>query len=128
MRPVNDLVDAVTMPFKALFVVGLCWAINAMTFSGTWWVKWVALGMGIATVVALARGLRTFVVLALAAAAGWWVYKRFGAEGRARFDEWMSRVKPQSADILRAVRPASPEQPLGRGDVTWVPPSGATPH
>jgi hypothetical protein len=124
MRPVNDLVDAVTMPFKALFVVGLCWAINAMTFSGTWWVKWVALGMGIATVVALARGLRTFVVLALAAAAGWWIYKRFGAEGRARFDEWMGRVKPQAAEIMRAIRPMGTGRPTSHGEPNWAPPGG----
>ena len=57
MNPLRDLSQALVMPFKALFVVGLCAVINAMTYSGHWWVKWVALGMGIATVVALAEGL-----------------------------------------------------------------------
>lgn len=52
MRPIKDLTDAVTMPFRALFVVGICWVINAMTSPGHWWVWWVALGMGIATLVA----------------------------------------------------------------------------
>lgn len=119
MRPIKDLSDAIAMPFKAVFVVGLCWVINAMTFSGYWWVKWVALGMGIATVVALARGFRTLLVLALAAAAGWWIYKRFGAEGRARFDEWFGRAKPQAADIVRAFRP------VAGADRAWQPPAGA---
>jgi hypothetical protein len=123
MRPIKDLSQAITMPFKFIFVVGLCWAINAMTFSGYWWVKWVALGMGIATVVALARGFRTFLVLALAVAAGWWIYKRFGAEGRARFDAWMDRAKPQAAEVLRAIRPVN-------SNASWAPPasSSSAPH
>lgn len=57
MNPVKDVWNLVAMPMKAVFVVGLCGLINWMTFAGTWWVKWVALGMGIATVVAVARGL-----------------------------------------------------------------------
>jgi hypothetical protein len=118
MNPIKDLSQAVAMPFKALFVVGLCGAINWFTYSGTWWVKWVALGMGIATVVALARGFRTLFVLALAAAAGWWIYKRYGADGRARFDAWFGRVKPQAAEIVRSIRPAARD---------WTQPA-ETPH
>jgi UPF0716 family protein affecting phage T7 exclusion len=67
-------------------------------------------------VVALARGFRTVLVLALAAAAGWWIYKRFGAEGRARFDAWMDRAKPQAAEVLRAIRPVN-------SSASWAPPA-----
>ncbi len=113
MRPIKDLTDAVTMPFKALFVIGLCGVINWFTFSGYWWVKWVALGMGIATIVALARGFRTVFVLAVAAAAGWWIYKRYGEQARARFDEWMGRAQPQAAEVVRAVREFRTVGPTG---------------
>jgi hypothetical protein len=101
MNPLRDLTQALTMPFRALFVVGLCAVINAMTYSGHWWVKWVALGMGIATVVALAKGARSLAVLALVALAGWWIYRRYGAAARASFDDWVGRTRPASADVVR---------------------------
>jgi len=104
MNPLRDLHRALTMPFRALFVVTLCGVINAMTYSGTWWVKWVALGMGIATVVALAKGARTLAVLALIALAGWWIYRRYGAAARAGFDDWVGRAKPAAADVLQRLR------------------------
>lgn len=75
-RPATDLSRAVLMPLKALFVVGLCGLINAMTFDGTWWVKWVALGMGIATVVALLRGLRALMLVGGAAWLAHWLQQR----------------------------------------------------
>ena len=101
MNPLRDLSQAFVMPFKALFVVGLCAVINAMTYSGHWWVKWVALGMGIATVVALAKGARTLALVALVALAGWWIYRRHGAAARASFDDWLGRAHPASADVVR---------------------------
>jgi len=101
-RPVKDLTNAVVMPFKAVFVVGLCWFINAMTFNGVWWVQWVALGMGIATVVALARGARTLLVLALAAWVGMKIYKRYGAAARTQFDAWVARTSPGAAQMVQA--------------------------
>jgi len=119
-RPLKDLSNAVLMPFKAVFVVGLCWAINAMTYSGVWWVKWVALGMGIATLVALARGVRTLLVLALAGWVGMKIYKRYGPAARAQFDAWVSRTHPGAAQMLQAwtAAPAAPEgfgaAPTGR--------------
>ena len=68
MNPIRDLIRAVTRPLKALFVVGLCAVINAMTSPGHGWFQWVALGMGIATIVALAKGLRTALALGFVAA------------------------------------------------------------
>lgn len=82
-RPVRDLTDAVVMPFKALFVVGLCALINYMTFRGHWWVQWVALGMGIAVLVAWARGLRTLLLLGAGAwAMRWWQRRQAQAGGK----------------------------------------------
>lgn len=108
MRPIHDLSQAVTMPFKALFVVGLCALINAMTSPGQWWFQWVALGMGIAVVVALARGIRTALVLGLVAAAGWWLYRRYGAAARERFHAWAASEKPDNAAaVIRQFWPAA---------------------
>ncbi|MBU6257621.1 MAG: hypothetical protein KGL18_02250 [Burkholderiales bacterium] len=77
--PVRDITQAIVMPFKAVFVVGLTGLINALTYEGVWWFKWVALGMGIAVAVALARAARTLVLLGLAAWVGRRFYRRFGA-------------------------------------------------
>ena len=103
-RPVDHLVDAVVMPFKALFVVGLCGLINAMTWQGTWWVKWVALGMGIAVVVAWARAAKTLLTLAVIAVVGWWVWRRWGDDARAAFDAWVARSRPQAAQVVEVLR------------------------
>lgn len=103
-RPVRDLTQAVLMPFKALFVVGLTGFINAMTFHGVWWFKWVALGMGIAVLVAFARAARTLLLLALVAWVGMKIYRRYGAEARQRFDDWVARTQPQAAQVLDALR------------------------
>lgn len=109
-RPIRDLTDAVVMPLRFVFVVGLCWLINAWTYAGTWWVKWVALGMGIAVVVAFARAARTLVVLLLLAWGGRWLYRRYGAAAKAQFDEWAARTQPQARDVLHALRVAATPQ------------------
>jgi hypothetical protein len=109
MRPIRDLTRAVTVPFKALFVVGLCALINAMTSPGHWWFQWVALGMGIAVVVAVAKGLRTAFVLGLLALVGWWIYRRWGAAARDAFADWARRNElPRAADILQRVMSMPP--------------------
>ena len=108
MRPIRDLTRMVTMPFTAVFVVGLCYVINTMTSPGNAWWRWVALGMGIATAVALARGLRTLLLLALI----WWVgkklYARYGAAARASFDAWVRREQPGWAEVIRAWHEGGP--------------------
>ena len=108
MNPVKDLWTMVTMPFKAAFVVGLCGLINWMTYSGTWWVKWVALGMGIATLVAWAKGLRTAAVLLLAFFVGRWIYRRYGAQARTAFDQWVKTSQPKAAEVIQAFVGADP--------------------
>ena len=101
MNPVKDLYRAVTMPFKAVFVVGLCWFISRMTHSGDWW-HWVALGMGIAVLFSLARGLRTALLLGLVAFVGWKIYERWGSPARQRFDDWVSSQQPGATQVLQA--------------------------
>lgn len=103
-RPVKNLYDAVVMPFKALFVIGLTGFINWMTFSGQWWFKWVAFGMAIAVLVAWARAAKTIFLLALVAWAGWWLHRRYGAAARAQFDDWVRRTQPQAAQVIEMVR------------------------
>ena len=118
--PVKDLGQAILMPLRAVFVVGLCAAINAMTSPGHWWFKWVALGMGVATVVALAKGLRALLILALVALAGRWLYKRYGTTAKARFDEWAKRTQPQAMQVLQALRDShqpAPAADTGSGTV-----------
>jgi hypothetical protein len=78
-RPLRNLTDAVVMPFRAVFVVAITATINAATYSGVWWFKWVALGMGIAVLVSLVRAFKTLVVLGLVAWAGRKLWQRWGS-------------------------------------------------
>jgi hypothetical protein len=111
-QPVKHIADAVIMPFKALFVIGLTGLINAMTFHGVWWFKWVALGMGIAVLVSFARAAKTLLLLALVAWVGMKIYQRYGQAARQAFDDWVSRTQPQAAQVLRALRtPRATEGP-----------------
>ena len=107
-RPVANLADAVLMPLKAVWVVGLTGAINAMTYHGQWWFKWVAFGMAIAVLVAWARAAKTLLVLALVAWVGVKIYKRYGAQARQQFDDWVARTQPQAAQVLQALRAPAP--------------------
>ena len=102
--PITDVTRAIVMPFKALFVVGLTGAINAMTYHGVWWFKWVALGMGIAVLVAFARAARTLLLLALVAYVGHKLYQRYGQDARQRFDDWVAKTQPQAAQVMAALR------------------------
>lgn len=93
--PVTDLYKAIVAPFRFIFVVGLCAFINWMTFSGVWWVKWVAFGMGIAWFVAWARAAKTLLIVGVVAAIGYFIYKRYGAEAKVRYDAWRNDGDPK---------------------------------
>ena len=103
-RPVTDVGRALWMPFRALFVIGLTGFINAVTYSGTWWFKWVAFGMAIAVLVSFARAAKSLLLLALVAWVGWKIYQRYGAAARQAFDDWVTRTQPQAAQVLGALR------------------------
>jgi hypothetical protein len=92
MNPLRSLSEAVTLPFKAVFVIAICFAINLMTAPGHWWVQWVILGMGIALIVTWARALRVLVLGALAAAVGTWAYRRYGDAGRETVNRWLAQA------------------------------------
>ncbi len=57
-------------------VLLLLFVINLMTTPGLWWVKWPALGIGIAWVVSLFRVLRAVVLVGGIAALGTLLSKR----------------------------------------------------
>jgi hypothetical protein len=46
---------AVRFLFLAPFILVTLFVINWMTFTGEWWIKWAALGIGIAWIVCLFR-------------------------------------------------------------------------
>jgi len=112
-RPVKHVADALIMPFRALFVVGLTGVINAMTYQGVWWFKWVALGMGIAVLVSFARAAKSLLLLALVAWVGWKIYQRYGQTARQTFDDWVAKTQPQAAQVLQALR--TPRATAGPG-------------
>lgn len=63
---------AVGFLFKAPLILAFLFVINWMTFSGDWWVKWAALGIGIAWVLSLFRVIRAVILAGgLAALAGY---------------------------------------------------------
>jgi hypothetical protein len=66
---------AVRFLFLGPFILALCFVINWMTFQGEWWVRWVALGIGIAWVVCLLRVLRAVILLGGIAALVAWLAK-----------------------------------------------------
>jgi hypothetical protein len=81
MNPLNLLdapaavVKAVTFPFHALFVVGLCFFINWFTSPGHWWAQWVAFGMTIALVCVWARAVRVLITTVGLAGGAYLVYR-----------------------------------------------------
>ena len=120
-RPIRNLTEAIVMPLRALFVVGLCALINWATSPGQWWVQWVALGMGIAVLVAWARAARTLVVLGIVAWVGWKIYQRYGATARTRF-EVVDDIHRRGTTVLLVEQNAS--RALGLADRGYVMDSG----
>ena len=63
--------------FKAPLILLFLFVINWMTYSGQWWFKWAALGIGIAWVISLFRVLRAIILAGgLAALAGYVASRR----------------------------------------------------
>jgi len=74
---VRKTARAAAFLFKAPLILLLLFAINWMTYSGEWWFKWAALGIGIAWVISLFRVLRAIVLAGgLAALAGYVASRR----------------------------------------------------
>lgn len=80
--------------------------INLTTSPGHRGFQWVTFGLGIASVIALARGLRTLAVLLLAGWLGKKIYERYGAAAREAFDAWVARSQPKAAEVVGALRSA----------------------
>jgi hypothetical protein len=45
------------------FLLVMLFTVNWITFSGHWWIKWVAVGIAIAWVISLLRVLRALILL-----------------------------------------------------------------
>ena len=74
---VKKTADAVGFLFKGPLILLLLLVINWMTFTGEWWFKWAALGIGIAWVISLFRVIRALVLAGgLAAIAGYIASRR----------------------------------------------------
>ena len=54
---------AVRFLFAGPFILGLLVIINVMTTPGHWWVKWPALGIGIAWALSLFRVMKALIVM-----------------------------------------------------------------
>lgn len=70
--PLRRVKFLVTAPFILLML----FVINLMTSPGVWWVKWAALGMGIAWVINLFGLIRDIVLLGGLAAFGAYIFNR----------------------------------------------------
>jgi hypothetical protein len=57
------ILRAVRFLFAGPLILALLVVINLMTTPGDWWVKWAALGIGIAWVISLLRVVRALVLL-----------------------------------------------------------------
>lgn len=87
LKPFKVFSKAITLPFTALFVIGITYQINMMTAPHHLWYPWVVLGMGIAVVVAWARALKTLaLMLGVAGVAGlaWMAFSKWKKTPPAR--------------------------------------------
>jgi hypothetical protein len=74
---VKKTADAFGFLFKGPLILAFLFLINWMTFSGEWWVRWAALGIGIAWVFSLFRVIRAVILAGgLAALAGYLASRR----------------------------------------------------
>ncbi len=110
--PIHNLWGAIAAPFRALFVVGLCFFINQFTSPWNQWWHWVALGMGISVIVAWARAFKTIALLIAAYYVGRWVYRNYGDTAKAKYDDWVNGKSPaangapqpkEAKDVLRLI-------------------------
>ena len=69
--------DAVGFLFKGPLILLFLFVVNWMTYSGEWWFKWAALGIGIAWMFSLFRVIRAVILAGgLAALVGYVASRR----------------------------------------------------
>lgn len=68
---------AIKFLFIAPFILLMLFVINWMTTPGNWWIKWAALGIGIAWVISLFRVMRAIILVGGLAALGAWLSDRY---------------------------------------------------
>ena len=84
------ILRAVRFLFAGPLILALLVVINLMTTPGHWWVKWAALGIGIAWVISVLRVVRALVLLGGVAALVAYLRKKYS-----------ERDYPQSQDAGR---------------------------
>ena len=67
---------AIRFLFMGPFILLVAFVVNAMTYHGQWWVRWVALGIGIAWFLSLLRVIRAAILVGGVAALIAWLAKR----------------------------------------------------
>jgi len=75
LEPIGAVVKAVTFPFTAIFVVGMCYFINFFTSPHHWWAQWVLFGMVIATLMVWMRALRVVIATVGLVGAGYLIHR-----------------------------------------------------
>jgi hypothetical protein len=74
---IADTVKAAKFLVTAPFILAMLFIINWMTSPGIWWVKWAALGLGIAWVISLLKVIRALAVVGGLAALGMLLRRHF---------------------------------------------------
>ncbi len=95
LYPLAAVARAITFPIRAVFVVGLCYFINAVTSPHHWWAHWVLFGMTIATLVVWMKALGAIVETVGVAGAGYLVYR------------WWTRRHASAVPAARTVDPGT---------------------
>ena len=80
MLPMIRTLRAIKFLFVGPLVLVLCFVVNWMTFHGDWWVRWVALGIGIAWVISFFRVLKAVIVMGGLAALMAYLSQRKGSQ------------------------------------------------
>ena len=116
MNPLHTVSEAISLPFKAIGVIGLCLVINVMTSPGHWWVQWVVLGMGIAVISAWWRALKLVGVLAVLGGVAAVIWPRVrDAQQAAAPTAGASAPPPPPAPVAQAALTGTPG---ARGDAS----------
>lgn len=72
----KSTLDSLKFLFTAPLILALLALINWLTSPGEWWIKWPAIGLGIAWFISLLRVLRAVIVVGGLAALGTWLWRR----------------------------------------------------
>jgi hypothetical protein len=73
---VKSTLGSLKFLFTAPLILALLVVINWVTSPGDWWIKWPAIGLGIAWFISLLRVMRAVILVGGLAALGAWLMRR----------------------------------------------------